>query len=216
MRGIRLLDEQVVGEDARMTSDDGFVLAGFVAAPRWLPPDAPWTALLPPSVVTVSDCLTDFVPADDDPLTAPWHFELATALAAGRETGARALSMNLAAPEAEVFLTASGGWGPEEFHPLWRRLTQPVAAPTGAVLGFEVVGFEAGRLHSWLCNSLQRAARDSLGIAVNQVGLLETLEQARAVAAMANRDPGTEEVDWVAARIVEHTGDRGDVDGSTP
>lgn len=83
-----------------------------------------------------------------------------------------------------------------------------VAAPTGVGLGFEVVGFEAGRLHSWLCNSLQRDARDNLGIAVNQFGLLDTLDQARAVAVMANRDPGTEEVDWVAARIIEHSGDQ--------
>ncbi len=189
-----------------MTSEDTFALAGFVAAPRWLPPDSPWTSLLPPTVATVSDCLTDFVPASDDPLTAPWHFDLASALAASRETGAHTLSMNLATPETATLLKRFGGWGQAEFHPLWRHLTHPVAAPTGVGLGFEVVGFEAGRLHSWLCNSLQCDARDNLRIAVNQLGLLDTLDQARAVAVMANSDPGTEEVDWVAAYIKEHSG----------
>ncbi|ABP53110.1 hypothetical protein Strop_0631 [Salinispora tropica CNB-440] len=53
---------------------------------------------------------------------------------------------------------------------------------------FEVVGFEAGRLHSWRCNSLQRDAQDRLGITVNELGLLNTVEQARAAAEMANRD----------------------------
>jgi hypothetical protein len=196
-----------------MTFDDSFALAGFVAAPRWLTPDAPWTTQLPPTVATVSDCLTDFLSADDNPLTAPWHFGLASALAAGREMRTHALSMNLATPETEVFLKRFGGWGPADFHPLWRHLTHPVAAPGGVGLGFEVVGFEAGRLHSWLCNSLQRDARDNLGIGVNQFGLLDTLDQARAVAMMANRDPGTEEVDWVAARIIEHSGDQVGLDG---
>ena len=196
-----------------MTSNDSFALAGFVAAPRWLPPDTRWTTLLPPTVATVSDCLTDFVPADDDPLTAPWHFDLASALAAGRESGAHTLSMSLAPPEIKVFLERFGGWDTADFHPLWRHLTHPVAAPAGVGLGFEVVGFEAGLLHSWLCNSLQRDARDNLGIVVNQFGLLDTLDQARAVAVMANRDPGTEEVGWVAVRIIEHSGDQVGLEG---
>jgi hypothetical protein len=202
-----------MGDDARMISDDGFILAGFVAAPRWLPPEAPWTALLPPSVATVSDCLTDFVPADDDPLTAPWHLDLASAPAASRGTGTHALSMNLAAPETEMFLETFGGWGAADFHPLWRRLTHPVTAPTGVGLGFEVVGFESGQLHSWLCNSLQRDAQDNLGVIINQLGLLDTLDQARAVAAMANRDTSLEDVDWVAVRIIEHSDDRVGPDG---
>ncbi|MGY0234196.1 hypothetical protein [Longispora urticae] len=181
-----------------------FVLAGFVAAPRWLPPDDSWTALLPRSLVTASDCLTDFVPADDDPLTDPWHFDLATALAAGREPGTHALSMNLAASEAEGVPCSIQRLGSREVHLLWRRPTQPVTAPAGEVLGFEAVGFEAGRLHTWLCSSPQDDARDNLGITVNRLRLLDTLAQARAVAVMANRDPGTEEVDWVAARVIEH------------
>ncbi|WP_027341393.1 hypothetical protein [Hamadaea tsunoensis] len=187
-----------------MAFDDDFILAGFVAAPRWHIPPESRAGLLPATVATVSDCLVDCVPASEEPLTEPWHHDLATAHAAARAAGVYALSMNLAPPETAVLLDRFGGWGPADFHPLWRRLTHPVAAPPGMPLGFEVVGFEAGDLHSWLCNDLQRDAWEQLGITVNELGLLDDLDQARAVAVMADRDPGTEEVDWIAALVIEH------------
>jgi hypothetical protein len=62
-----------------VTGTETYVLAGFVAGFRWRPARPGLATDLPPAVPTVSDCLADFLPADQDiepwqqPLFEPWH-----------------------------------------------------------------------------------------------------------------------------------------------
>jgi hypothetical protein len=44
-----------------VTSDENYVLAGYVTGYHWKPPAQNWTKHLPAVVVSVSDCLTDFL-----------------------------------------------------------------------------------------------------------------------------------------------------------
>lgn len=186
-----------------MSSGEAFVLAGFVVASAWRPPRA--DPLLPAAVLTVSECLADFMPQDQDPLTAPWHLDLASAVAAAHAEAVHILAGQVATVDRDAVLARFQPWLP--FHPVPRNLTA-MAAPVGEVRGFEVVGFEAGRLHSWLCYGLHEQAATELGIRPAGDGLLPGLAEARAVTAMANDDRGTPtgtplDVTWFTLRIAE-------------
>jgi hypothetical protein len=189
-----------------VASEDACVLAGFLAGSPCRPSlDA---QLLPATVMTVSECLTDFLPSDQDPVTAPWHPDLASAQAAAQESGlegVHVLAAHLPAVDRDSVLTLFQPWLP--FHPVPRNLIA-MAAPAGEPRGFEVVGFEDGRLHSWLCYGLHDQAATELGIRPGPVGLLASLDEARAVAAMANDDRDTPtgtplDVTWFTVRIAE-------------
>ncbi len=54
-----------------MTRIESYLLAGFVSGFRWMPAGQDWTADLPRVVPTVSDCLAEFLPADQD--IEPWQ-----------------------------------------------------------------------------------------------------------------------------------------------
>ncbi|GIG00752.1 hypothetical protein [Catellatospora citrea] len=196
-----------------MTSDETYVLAGYVAGYRWKPPAQDWTKHLPVAVVTVSECLTDFLPEDQDTLTAPWHATLQDAVNASHQASAGAGDAQVLAvsiPAAAVLDLAAmiEKWIGVYPHPILSNLTQP-HSPDGTVQGFEVLGFETGRFHSWLCYDLLGEAFDKLGVRTNDHGLLDTLAQARQVADSANSSRGTpqgtpEEVTWFPALITEH------------
>ncbi|GAB2945548.1 hypothetical protein GCM10027280_38050 [Micromonospora polyrhachis] len=86
---------------------------------------------------------------------------------------------------------------------------QPVPTPPGIIQGIEVLGFDTGRFHSWLCYSLLGQAIDKLGIRANDRGLLTTLLEAQQVTDMANSNRGTydgtpEDVTWFPALITEY------------
>ncbi|MEU8075192.1 hypothetical protein AB0B31_07055 [Catellatospora citrea] len=195
-----------------MTSDETYVLAGYVAGYRWKPPAQSWTKHLPAAVVSVSECLTDFLPEDDDTITAPWHTTLQDAVSASHQAPAGAEAAHVLAvgiPASAVLGLAAmvKNWIGTCPHPILSNLTQP-GSPDGTVQGFEVLGFETGRFHSWLCYDLLGEAFDKLGIRTNDRGLLDTLAEARQVADMANSNRGTpegtpEEVTWFPALIME-------------
>jgi hypothetical protein len=54
-------------------------------------------------------------------------------------------------------------------------------AEGGNALGFEPLGFEATKFHSWLCHSAPDGVYKGFGIRPNQLGLIETLNDARQV-----------------------------------
>lgn len=75
----------------------------------------------------------------------------------------------------------------------------------GILRGFEVVSYEYGLEHSWLCNSLQGDVNEELGIAPNDMGLLDTFEEAATVAEYVNRDEvGAEPGLWLPWLVVEY------------
>lgn len=138
-------------DGAHVTSTEKYVLAGFVVGWPWRPPLD--DRLLPAAVMTVSECLSDFLPPDQDPLTAPWHVSLSSAAAAARQPESDAvqiLAAHVPAVDRDAVLALFHRRMPDRAHPVPLNLTA-MAAPTGEPRGFEVVGFEAGRFHSWLC-----------------------------------------------------------------
>lgn len=205
------------GHDAHVTSDEAYVLTGYVAGYLWKPPERGRAAYLPTAVVTVSDCLTDFLPTDQDALVAPWHPDFPDATRASTAASAgtvRVLSMSVPVSAAPGLAAMIEGWIGDDPHPIRRNLASPVPARPGRIRGFEVLGFEAGRFHSWLCYDLLGDAVDTLGIHPNEQGLLTTLPEARQIANRANGNRGTpdgtpEDVTWFPALIIEYeTGPR--------
>jgi hypothetical protein len=94
-------------------------------------------------------------------------------------------------------------------HPILTNLAKGAAPPAGQVLGFEVLGFDQGQFHTWLCYSLHEDASTDLGIVPNDRGLLSTLAEARLVSNTANQGPWgvngvAEEYTWFPALITQH------------
>ncbi len=54
-------------------------------------------------------------------------------------------------------------------------------ADGGNAVGFEPLGFEATKFHSWLCHYAPDEVYKRFGIRPNQLGLIETLKDARQV-----------------------------------
>jgi hypothetical protein len=54
---------------------------------------------------------------------------------------------------------------------------EPLAS-WGTELGFEPLGFEATKFHSWLCHNAPAKIRAELGITTNEHGMIPTLEEA--------------------------------------
>jgi hypothetical protein len=211
-----------------------YVVAGFVAAHRWLPPASFRSQGLPAEVVSVSECVTDFHPHDQEPMPAPpWHLTLGEAVhAAGDDSGCVAeppaatgigrllkrrtrrpaepvafegtvhtLSVSVPAPDADDLITLL----PERFgghpHLIMANLALGAAPPAGRALGFEVLGFDEGRFHTWFCQSLHTGAAARLGIVPNEHGLVGTLAEARAV---SDGEQDDETTLWFPALIMQH------------
>ncbi|MEU8661139.1 hypothetical protein [Actinoplanes philippinensis] len=203
-----------------MTRTEIYRLAGFVAGFRWLTAGQDWHAGLPSAVPTVSDCLTGFLPADQDiepwqqPLFEPWHRSFRQAADAVRNAPpdartAHVLSMSLTAPAATELANMIEEWIGDLPHPIRINLEQPADAPSGTILGFEVAGFDTGRFHSWLCYRLDIQASEKLGVRPGDAALLSTLDDAQRVADMANSNHGThdgtpEDIVWFPALLTEH------------
>ncbi|XVU28758.1 hypothetical protein ACQPZJ_17385 [Actinoplanes sp. CA-054009] len=181
-----------------------YVLAAYVAGSPWSPPAQPWTEDLPPEVVTVSDCLTELLPFGDDPLITPWHLTLADASSTARSSpAAQVLAVSVPAADADALAGMVEDWIGDYPHPLPVNLARRIPAPAGRPLGFEVLGFDAGRFHSWLCYGLRDQATSA------QTGLLTSPAAAKRVAESANRARGTadgtpEDITWFPARITQH------------
>lgn len=179
-----------------------YVVAGFVAGPRWVPPGeyAPKGNGLPGEVATVSECLVDFAPPGRDWWLEPW-FETA---GEARAHSPRPLSMSVPLDQAGALEELVVGWLGDLPSPLPVNLRRRAGPPGGRVLGFEVLGFEHGRFHTWLCYSyLERAA--GLGIHPNEHGLIGGLADATRLTGTINTDGSTpEEVTWFPAMIGEH------------
>jgi hypothetical protein len=203
-----------VPDDAYVTSEETYLLAAFVAAIPWTPPAQDWAKHLPTPVITVSDCLAKFLPDGQDPLTEPWHHCLQDAIDAARHTPAASetvhvLAVSVPTSAASELVTMIDQWLDDYPHPIRLNLTRGVPTPTGTPQGFEVLGFESGRFHTWLCYGLHDQALDELNIHANSRGLLATLAEAQQVTEMGNTNRGAHdgtptEVTWFPALITKH------------
>jgi hypothetical protein len=195
--------------------DETYRPAAFVAAHRWLPPTSYRAHGLPLEVVSVSECLTDFHPHDQEPaIVTPWHTSLDDAARAAGETagcpGGPVHILGMSVPGSDVaglLALIERVFGHP--HPILDNLSAGVAPSAAGGLGFEVLGFDEGQFHSWLCYSLHRDAAAELGVSPGEHGLISTLADARLVAGMANRDRGTADgfagdCTWFPALISQH------------
>ncbi len=67
----------------------------------------------------------------------------------------------------------------------------------GRVLGFEILGYESGGFHSWLCNSVEGDVFKALGVRPGDWGLVQGIDEARSCASyVSTEDVGAEPVSW--------------------
>ncbi|KGN31154.1 hypothetical protein N802_04790 [Knoellia sinensis KCTC 19936] len=159
-------------------ADEELIVAGWVLV-RVV--DAPVSVgvSLPPHLLTISDCIQPDLPKPG-PCLGDWFQDPAQAeQAAARLTPSPALlTVAMAPSDASTFVKE---WEGET--PWFERLHRAEAlAPEAAVLGYEVVGAEEVLdFHSWHCHGYADDARRDLGISLNHLGLIATLQEARSV-----------------------------------
>lgn len=77
-------------------------------------------------------------------------------------------------------------------------------ADGGSPLGFEPLGFEGTKFHSWLCHYAPDEAHKRFGIRPNQLGLIDTLEDARRVNDYL-LETGAEPAIWEPWLVLDYT-----------
>lgn len=129
--------------------------------------------------------------------------------------------VNLFVPDPSELVILGGGLNPESAARLLRECRTPaergeygvfemvekhLSLEAGGILqGFEVVSYEYGLEHSWLCNSLEGDVNEQFGIVPNGMGLLDTFEEAATVAEYVNRDDVAAEPGlWLPWLVVQY------------
>ncbi|MFD9595186.1 hypothetical protein ACFWA9_20875 [Kitasatospora sp. NPDC059973] len=190
---------------AGATAGEPVLASYFVAVPEPVTGSGlPRTKLL----TTASDCLIDRLPQD-----GCWFPTAQDALAACAPldvpAAARLLALLVPAGHAAALATdirAADGHEPVLLARLDGRADDPDDPATperGHQLGWEVLGYDHGLLHSWLCNDLYREAVHALGVDTDDRGLLSGREAAERVATWANGLGDTKPVTWFPAALVE-------------
>ncbi|WP_066074665.1 hypothetical protein [Neobacillus soli] len=73
------------------------------------------------------------------------------------------------------------------------------------MLGYEVIGFEYGTFHSYLCNGLEKDFKKHFGFTLNENGFIPSLEEAIRFCDYSNDEElGTEPVLWLPWAIFEY------------
>ncbi|MEH7014813.1 hypothetical protein V7087_29100 [Neobacillus niacini] len=80
-----------------------------------------------------------------------------------------------------------------------------IAVKDSKMLGYEVLGFENGNFHSYLCNSLEKDFKKHFGFALNENGFITSLEETIRYCDYSNDEElGTEPVLWLPWAIFEY------------
>ncbi|WP_194235874.1 hypothetical protein [Streptomyces sp. CB01881] len=190
------------------------LLAGyFVAIPELItgPGAIPGAARL----ITASDCLIDRLPQD-----GCWFDTAQEALAActslqGLED-ARLYALLVPADHAARFVAdihAAATYEPVLLTHLDSQVGEkdghgdrtpvPKVAEGGREIGWEVLGYDCGLLHTWLCNDLHQDAVLTFGVTTDARGLLPSRDAAERVAAWANTLGDIKPVTWFPAALIE-------------
>lgn len=73
------------------------------------------------------------------------------------------------------------------------------------ILGYEILGFEYGGFHSYICNGLEDYYYDKYNLKLNKNGFISTLDEAQMLADYTNEEiEGTEDVLWLPWVLVEY------------
>lgn len=80
----------------------------------------------------------------------------------------------------------------------------PLPEP-GKILGWEVLAYEYGDYHSWLCFNLETDIANNLNVLPNEIGLIATPNEAEAVAAYCHQDDAISiDLTWTPWLLVEY------------
>ncbi|WP_406279106.1 hypothetical protein OH799_11400 [Nocardia sp. NBC_00881] len=172
--------------------EPGYALAGYRVATRadrqdWQDASLPSTGL-----VSLSDCVVDLTPVDpngwDDWFASPHEAEAARDQAG--KPGLHVLAVGFATADVPGLLSdlADGGWDTAAGS-LPERLANHERFPriTAQRLGFELVGFDSGRWHTWTClGGLVADVHRATGVQPGQRGLIPDEQSARRAAQWLN------------------------------
>ncbi|MFF9143923.1 hypothetical protein ACF1BN_03535 [Streptomyces sp. NPDC014861] len=185
---------------------DEMLLAGyFVAVPKRLTGEGlPRTERL----TTASDCLIDRLPQDGCwfgtaqealaaclPLQLPVEARLYALLVPAEHVGGFVADIRAAGTDEPVLLAHLDVRGAGES--AWE------VAEDGHKIGWEVLGYDHGLLHTWLCNDLYEDGKLDLGVGTDERGLLPDRQAALRVAAWANARGDTKPATWFPGALIE-------------
>lgn len=147
------------------------IVAGYVLLRP--APCPPGLESVPDTILTISDCIMDTLP---HPEFWDWYQSQAEAEAAQASApDTRAVAVVMAKADAPEFIDETGGTA-MPFH----ALLQTQTPAEGALLGYELVGAEATLdSHSWHCYGVADQLKLSLGVGVNDHGLIDNFADAR-------------------------------------
>lgn len=143
-----------------------------------------------------------------------WELEFARSLAATylRSPDTRILELGLHEDFVPTFCRDAEPKQQEGFAPVGRQgiheaiLKRRRTSDLGVPLGFEPLLSDCQLSCSWLCNGLETLVAQRLDVQPNRAGLIETLEEARAVVSFIARDDvGAEPGPWLPWLIIDHT-----------
>ncbi|MFC4323204.1 hypothetical protein [Litchfieldia salsa] len=104
--------------------------------------------------------------------------------------------------EAETLAKSSKGqYGIKKL--LLNRTTTEMEAAD--IKGYEVLGFEFGKFHSYICNSLEKDYKNEFQFSLNENGFIPSLDMALRCCDYSNHEEvGTEPVLWLPWSIYEY------------
>ncbi|MFF3838368.1 hypothetical protein [Streptomyces sp. NPDC001930] len=159
-------------------------------------------------LTSASDCLIDRIPDDGCwfgtaqealaaclPLRLPVEARLYALLVPAEHVGGFVADIRAAGTDEPVLLAHLDGQGAGE--------AAREVAEDGHMLGWEVLGYDQGLLHTWLCNDLYEESRLHLGVDTDERGLLPDRQAALRVAAWANTRGDTKPVIWFPGALIE-------------
>ncbi len=159
-------------------------------------------------LTSASDCLIDRFPdagcwfgtaqealAACLPLQLPVEARLYALLVPSEHVGGFVADIRAAGTDEPVLLAHLAGQGGGD--------AAPKVAEGGHTLGWEVLGYDNGLLHTWLCNGLYEEGRLHLGVDTDERGLLPDRQAALRVAAWANTRGDTKPVTWFPGALIE-------------
>ncbi|WP_339147903.1 MULTISPECIES: hypothetical protein [unclassified Sutcliffiella] len=81
----------------------------------------------------------------------------------------------------------------------------PIEEKESKFIGYEILGYENGGFHSYLCNGLEKDFNEHFKFTLNQNGFIPSLEEAARYCGYSNEeDVGTEPVLWLPWAIYEY------------